>query len=74
MGFSMNYDSNRVREWTSQWKTNFNPEPSKQDQGVIFLHKLKKKNYPPLYFNDSSVKETCKQKHLGMLLNFRLDF
>ena len=52
----------------------FNPEPSKQAQEVIFTCKLQKKDYPPLYFNDSSVKETCTQKHLGMLLDFRLDF
>ena len=52
----------------------FKPEPSKQAQEVIFTHKFQKKDYPPLYFNDSSVKETCIQKHLGMLLDFRLDF
>ena len=28
----------------------------------------------PLYFNGSSVKETCTQKHIGMLLDLRLDF
>ena len=61
----------------------FNPEPSKQAQEVIFTRQLQKKDYQPphphpspspLYFNDSSVKETCTQKHLGMLLDFRLDF
>ena len=52
----------------------FNPEPSKQAQDVIFTRKLQKKKLPPLYFNDSSVKETCTQKHLGMLLVFRFDF
>ena len=57
-----------------QWKISFNPEPSKQAQEVIFTGKLQKKDYPPLYFNDSSVKETFKQKHLGILLDFRLDF
>ena len=70
----LNYDLNRVREWAFQWKMSFNPEPSKQAQEVIFTRKLQKKDYPPLYFNDSSVKETCTQKHLGMLLDFRLDF
>ena len=30
--------------------------------------------YFTVYFNGSSVKETCKQKHLGKLLNFKLDF
>ena len=52
----------------------FNPDPSKQAQEVIFTRKLQKKDYPLLYFNDSSVKDTCTQKHLGMLLDFRLDF
>ena len=53
MGFSM--------------EISFNPEPSKQAQEVIFTHKLQKKNYPPLYFNNSSVKETC-------ILDYSLDF
>ena len=70
----LNYDLNRVREWTFQWKMSFNPEPSKQAQEVILTRMLQKKDYPPLYFNDTSVKETCKQNHLGMLLDFRLDF
>ena len=52
----------------------FNPEPSKQAQEVIFTRKLQKKDYPSLSFNDGSVKKTCKQKHLGILLDFRLDF
>ena len=70
----LNYDLNRVREWAFQWKMSFNHESSKPVQEVIFTRKLQKKDYPPLYSNDSSVKETCKQKHLGMLLDFRLDF
>ena len=52
----------------------FNLEPSKQAQEVIFMLKLQKKDYPPLYFNGISVKETCTQKHLGMLLDFKLGF
>ena len=72
--WDLNYDLNGVREWTFHWKMSFNPEPLKQAQEVIFTRKLQKKDYPPLYFNDSSVKETCTQKHLGMLLDFRLDF
>ena len=52
----------------------FNPEHSKQAQEFIYKCKLQIKDYHTLYFNDSSVKETCKQKHLGMILDFRLDF
>ena len=55
----LNYDLIRVKEWAFQWKMSFNPEFSKQAQEVIFMRKLQKKDYPPLYFNDSSVKETC---------------
>ena len=36
--------------------------------------KVSEKRLPPLYFNDSSVKETCKQQHLRMLLDLRLHF
>ena len=70
----LNYDLNRMNEWGFQWKMSFNLEPSKQAQEVIFTQKLQKKDCPQLYFNDSSVKETGKQKHLGMLLDFRIDF
>ena len=70
----LNCDLNRGREWAFQWKISFNPKPSKQAQEVIFTRKLQKKDYPTLYFNDSFVKETSAEKHLGMLLNFRLDF
>ena len=52
----------------------YNPEPSKQAQEFMFTRKPQKKDYPLLYFNDSSVKKTCTQKHLRMLLDFRLDF
>ena len=70
----LNYDLNRVREWAFHWKMSFNPETSKQAQEVIFTRKRQKKDYSPLYFNDSFVKETCTQQYLGMLLDFRLDF
>ena len=70
----LNYDLNRVRVWAFQCKTSFNLEPSIQAQEVIFTRKLQKKDYPPLYFNDSSMKEICTQNRLRMLLDFRLDF
>ena len=72
--YDLNYGLNRVREWAFQWKMSFNPKPSKQPQEVIFTPKLQKQDYLPLYFNNSSVKKACKQEHLGMLLDFRLDF
>ena len=49
----------------------FNPKHSKQAEEVIFTRQLQKIDYPTLYFNDNSVKVTCKQNHLGMLLEFQ---
>ena len=70
----LNYDLNRVKEWAFQWKMSFNAEPLKQAQEVIFTKKLQKIDYNPLHFNCSSVKETCKQKRLRLLLDFNLNF
>ena len=69
----LTYDLNRVRELAFQWKMSFDLEPLKQAQEVILMRKLQKKDSPSLYFNDSLVKETCKQKHHGMLSKSRLD-
>ena len=51
-------------------------ELKKSYLGESSIKKLPHPSHPPfpLYFNDSSVKETCKKKHPGMLLDFRLDF
>ena len=58
---NLNYGLHRVREWAFQWIMSFNPE----SQVVIFTHKLQKKDFLPLHFSDSSVKKSCKQKHLA---------
>ena len=48
---------------------NFNPDPSKQAQEVIFSRKIKKPNHPELLFNNIPVNQTSYQKHLGMFLD-----
>ena len=53
---------------------NFNPDPSKQAQEVIFSRKLNKDYHPPLAFNNNNVPETDSQKHLGIILDNRLSF
>ena len=50
----------------------FNPDPSKQ--GVSFSYKLQKLVYLPLHFNCIAVAESTTQKHLGMLLDVKLNF
>ena len=52
----------------------FNPDPSKQDQEVIFSRKTNKDYHPPLAFNNNNVTETDSQKHLGIVLDNHLSF
>ena len=41
---------------------------------MIFGGKINKIDYPPLYFNQNLVKLSSTNKHLGMVLDTRLDF
>ena len=52
----------------------FNPDPNKQAQDVIFSRKNNKIDHPPLYFNQNLVKSSSTHKHLGMILDTKLDF
>ena len=65
---------NKIKNWTIQWKLNFNPDPSKQAQEVIFSRNLQKTNHNQVCFNRNSVKQVPSQKHLGMYLETKLNF
>ena len=64
----------KISNWAFQWKMRFNPDPNKQAQEVIFSRKINKIDHPPLYFNQNLVKSSSTHKHLGMVLDTRLDF
>ena len=51
----------------------FNPDLTKQAQGVIFSSKLNKPVNPNLTFNNSQVNQTESQKHLGLILDNKLN-
>ena len=70
----LNSDLMKISNWAFQWKMRFNPEPNKQAQEVIFSRKINKIDHPPLYFNQNLVKSSSTHKHLGMVLDTRLDF
>ena len=36
----LNHDFKKINDWDYQWKMNFNPDPSKQAQDIIFLRKF----------------------------------
>ena len=53
---------------------NFNLDISKQAHEVIFSHKVKVTAYLQLVFDNNPVYEASTQKHLGMFLDFKLNF
>ena len=52
----------------------FNPDPSKQAIEIFFSHKRDNISYPSLVFNDNKVQLANSQKHLGLILDSKLDF
>ena len=70
----INDDLKKIEAWAYQWKMSFNPDPLKQAQEVLFSRKRNKPHHPDIIFNDNPVKKSSSQKHLGMLLDRKLDF
>ena len=52
----------------------FNLDLTKQAQEVIFCKKLSKPVYLNLTFNNSQISQTKSQKHLGLVLDNKLNF
>ena len=67
-------DLMKIQEWAHQWKMSFNPDILKQAQEVVFSRKYVKPNHPILHFNQSVVNRTILQKHLGVILDEKLNF
>ena len=70
----LNNDINKISTWASQWKMNFNQDPTKQAQEVTFSQKLQNTNHPCFIFNHNPFSLTESHKHLGIALNSGLDF
>ena len=71
---SVSHDLSKINNWAFQWKMSFNPDPSKQAQEVIFSRKIQKTCHPSIYFNNKLVKQVPSQKHLGLILDNKLNF
>ena len=67
----LNSDLIKIGDWGFQCKMRFDPDPKKQAQEVIFSIKI---DHPLLYFNENIVKSSSTHKHLGMMLDTKLDF
>ena len=70
----LNSDLSKINDWAYQWKMSFNPDPNKLAAEVIFSHKIKPDSHPPIYFNNSQVVTRPFTKHLGMVLDSKLNF
>ena len=52
----------------------FDSDLNKQSQKVNFSRQLNKPNHPSLNFNNTVVIQSTTHKHLGMILDHKLDF
>ena len=71
---SLNNVLQKISEWAYKWKMSFNPDLTKQAQEVIFSRKLKKPLDPSIKFNNVPVQNASSQKHLGLILDDKLNF
>lgn len=52
----------------------FNPDPTKQAAEVFFSHKRDNVSHEPLTFNNDKIPSAPAPKHLGLILDSKLDF
>ena len=71
---NLNDDLNIIQLWARQWKMEFNPNPTKQANEVLFSCKKSNPNHPQLIFNGTIVEKVNDQKHLGLILDSSLSF
>ena len=67
----LNRDLERVRLWAWQWKMEFNATKTEE---VIFSAKRIKPHHPNLFLGDTEVERKSEHKHLGLILDSKLNF
>ena len=71
----LNADLQNITKWAYQWKMQFNPDPNKQANEVIFSRKSTvDMSHPPVKFNNNDIVKCSDQKHLGIVLDTKLNF
>ena len=63
----LNIDLEKIRQWSYQWKMQFNPDPNKQANEVIFSRKSYSSNltYPSVKLNNINITRCSNQNNLG---------
>ena len=63
-----------ISKWAYNWKMSFNPDPNKPAQEVLFSRKNSNITHPIIYFNNVQVQRANQQKHLGIILDEKVNF
>ena len=71
---TLNNDLLLISRWPYNWKMIFNLDPSKPAQEVLFSTKKKTQIHPTISFNNIQVERASHHKHLGVLLDQKLNF
>ena len=70
----LNADLDKIGNRAFRWKMNFNTDPNKQAQEVIFSRKKTASLHPVVYFDNKPVKSTQIHKHLDIMLDSNLSY
>ena len=70
----LNGDFDIISNWAHQWKMQFNLDINKQAIQVIFPQKKGTVVHSPIFFNGFEVAIKLEHKHLGMILDSKLNF
>ena len=70
----LNDDLQLISSWAYKWKMLFNPDSKKPAQEVLFSRKNQIQNHPAISLNNIQVERTNFQKHLGLILDEKLNF
>ena len=73
---NLNDDLEKIGYWAYHWKMQFNPDPNKQANEVIFSRKTSSNNlsHSPINLNNNNFSKCPYQKHLGIVLDSKLNF
>ena len=70
----LNNDLQLISQWAYKSKMLFNPDPKKPAPEVLFSRKNQIQNHPTISLNNVQVERATYQKHLGVILNEKLNF
>ena len=72
---TLNEDLYLISKWAYSWKMSFNPDPSKQASEKVFSKKRSNNiQLPALTFNSNILTPSDSHKHLGLILDRKLNF